>query len=247
MRAIEFFEINIVSALTEQLMDAFDRLGTEPLTASSIQRVKGAQGVYQLFLESERVYVGKTDNLAKRLKEHRRKIEGRQNIQARDVSFKCLYVHPNWTALAPEKALIGHYRTHGGCDWNGNGFGNHDPGREREETNKDPEGFDEQYPIRRDWDCSEIAPGSHEIHTLLQALKRTLPYLLRFQRLKKNSPAPHPDFKGVSIEVAAEDRLAADRLLKVIASRLPGWQATVFCSHMILYKESKDYQHGDRL
>jgi hypothetical protein len=97
----------------------------------------------------------KADRLANRLREHRFKISGRQNIGVTEMGFKCLFIHRNWTALAPEDSLIKHYREagQGQCAWNGNGFGPHDPRRDRETTEKRPDGFDNQYPIRRDWKC----------------------------------------------------------------------------------------------
>jgi hypothetical protein len=72
------------------------------------------------------------------------KISGRGNIEASEMGFKCLFIHRNWTALAPEDSLIRYYREagEGECAWNGNGFGPHDPGHDRETTADDPDGFD---------------------------------------------------------------------------------------------------------
>lgn len=165
-----------------------------------------------------------------------------------DIQFKCLFVHRNWTALAPEESLIQHYRLSavGECAWNGNGFGPHDPGREREATNKRPDGFDAQYPIRQDWPCAWIGAGRYPAADLLKSLKGGLPYLLRYQTQAKNSRKPHRDFENAEIVVPA-DNLPARELLIRVAQSLPGWQATAFLSHMILYKESHAYKHGETI
>ena len=41
--------------------------------------------------------------------------------------------------------------------------------------------------------------------------------------------------------------MTAEELLRTIAEALPGWQATAFPSHMILYKESRRYTYGEVL
>jgi hypothetical protein len=38
--------------------------------------------------------------------------------------------------------------------------------------------------------------------------------------------------------------MTATEILRLIAQALPGWQATKFPSHMILYKEQRTYAHG---
>jgi hypothetical protein len=162
-----------------------------------------------------------------------------------DIGFQCLYVHPNWTALAPEDALIKYHRKlgKGSCPWNGNGFGPHDPGRERESTNQKPEGFDATYPIREDWPCSWIQTGEYTAEQLLRSLKKGLPFLLRFEMEAPKSKKPHPSHISTKLRVP-RDGMPANELLKLAARSLPGWQATVFPGHMILYKERKTYKHG---
>ncbi len=163
------FEIDIIFALSSQLVAAFSKLDVGLLTDDEIGSLPKGQGVYKLYHQGQLVYVGKANSLKKRLSEHRHKITGRQRIEASDVGFKCLFVHPNWTTLAPENSLIKYYRQagEGECAWNGNGFGPHDPGRERETTNKAPDGFDAQYPIRQDWRCEWIEAGDSNAAELL--------------------------------------------------------------------------------
>jgi len=241
------FEIDIVDALARQLVEAFDRLEGAPLDAPSISGLEPQQGVYQLFQDRRLVYVGKTDQLPRRLEEHRRKLSGRRNLALEWLRFKCLYVHPNWTALAPEASLIRHYAEADpeACSWNGSGFGPHDPGRRREETNKPPAGFDRRHPIDDGWVCDWVAAGDWNGRELLMSLKRGLPYLLRYQtRNPKRWQDGHPDYNEVRIHVP-RGSMSARALLRCIASQLPGWQATVFPSHMILYRERRPYERGE--
>jgi hypothetical protein len=239
------FEIDIISALSSQLVAAFEKLDVGPLDESALKSLEQGQGVYQLFHKAALSYVGQAKSLKNRLTQHRAKISGRRSIDVADMGFKCLYVHKNWTALAPEDSLIKYHRTlgEGVCPWNGNGFGNHDPGRERETTDKPTEGWDALYPIREDWPCSWVSAGEYKAYDLLKSLKAGLPYLLRFQGAQRKSTKPHPDLTAADVEVP-RNAMHANELLKLVAERLPGWQATAFPSYMILYKEQRHYAHG---
>ena len=249
MPFVERFEINIIDALSVQLLTALDVLTPAPLDEPRIDSLGNEQGIYLLYHKGTPVYVGKASSLPKRLRDHRRKIAGRKSIALADVAFKCLYVHPNWTALAPEAALIRYFKAagNGECAWNGNGFGPHDPGRDRETTDKSPDGFDAQYPIREDWECDWVEAREWNCRELLLSLKGNLPYLLRYQVLDENRyRAGHPDYNDVVMLVPHANMTAA-KLLGLIARCLPGWQATAFPSHMILYKENQAYRHGQVL
>jgi hypothetical protein len=156
-----------------------------------------------------------------------------------------LAVHPNWTALAPEASLIRHYKQQQRnlCEWNGISFGPHDPGRDRETTNKPPDGFDSQFPIRYDWPCQNVAVGERNLRELLVQIKDELPFLLRYEAVNKKYRLGHPDYNNL-IVVVPRSGMPADELLHLITQQLPGWQSTRFSSHMILYKETREYTHG---
>jgi glutathione peroxidase-family protein len=166
-------------------------------------------------------------------------------VRAGGVSFACLTVHKNWTALAPEDSLIKRYRQQSSevCEWNGNSFGPHDPGRERETSNKAPDGFDAQFPIRDDWPCDSIEPRGWNVRELLIQIKKSLPFLLRYEAVKKNYRKGHPSYNDLVVVVPTA-AMPVNRLLRLITQSLPGWQSTKFPSHLILYKEAKDYTHG---
>jgi len=241
------FEIDIISALSQQLVEAFSHLDPGEFTEENVDSVPSSQqGVYELFLNKVLVYVGQAKKLRDRLLEHHFKIRGRRNISTDKMSFKCLSVHRNWTALSPETALIKYYKDDpNACAWNGNGFGPHDPGRNRETTNKSPIGFDAQYPIREDWACEGITAGDWNGNDLLRTVKQQLPYLLRYQTANKSKwKEGHPDYNNLTIAVP-KTGMPAQLLLTRIAQQLPeGWQLTRFPGHFILYREHKDYAYG---
>jgi hypothetical protein len=119
---------------------------------------------------------------------------GRQNIDVAEMTFACVTIHPNWTALAPESALIQHYAELHLSEWNGIGFGPHDPGRNRDATDADQEGFDMQFPIRHEWPCEFVEAREWNIRELLIRMKEELPFLLRYECINKKYRAGHADY-----------------------------------------------------
>ena len=159
--------------------------------------------------------------------------------------FRAVYLAGTWVPLAPEANLIKYYQNKGLCEWNGNGFGPHDPGRNREETDKPPEGFDQKYPIRANYPTG-IKAGDYEANNLLQEMKKALPFTFRYETDK-----PKGGWRSGSIKyndkkvVVVADDMPADELLASVAKQLgPGWQATAFPSHLILYEEKRTYVYG---
>jgi hypothetical protein len=230
------FKLSISKALTDQLHEALHALTPAPLTEQNLADVEARQGVYQLYLGNDLVYVGSASgSLRSRLSQHLRKLSGRQNIAAASVHFTCLYVDEDLTVLAPEDRLIRVFQDEGSCVWNGSGFGIHDPGRRRDETAVDAGHFDAQYPIRLDW-TTAIPADSYTVADLLRRLQRDLPYTFRFQ----NDAAARADYAAVEIEVPA-DNLSALDLFKLIAAALPSYQITALPGYAIMYRESRDY------
>lgn len=244
MQFQKHFDLDIPRAIKSQLVALFESLDPAPLETIAELHVAGSSGVYGLFLSEELVYVGKAGHLKRRLIEHRKKIGGRKNIALGDMRFICLTVNENWSAYAPEDILTRHYRARDLCEWNGSSFGPHDPGRNRETTNKPTQGFDQRYPIKEDWPCDWLDAGTYPVLDLLLSLKENLPYLLRYETSKGRSwKQGHADFDGRTVALPAT-ALPASEVLRRVARALPGWQATVFPSHVILYKEQRTYKHG---
>ena len=227
-----YFEPDLPRAIGEQLVSAFGQLQPGALELINIDQVPRERGVYQLRHRGQTVYVGKAEDLRLRLRQHRRKISGRKNIAIADMSFGSLSIHPNWAAYAPEDTVIRHYQEQTLSPWNGMGFGNHDPGRNRDMTVHPSDGWDYQYPIDENFLCEWLEAREWNGEELLKAFKVGLPYLLRYQR----TDDVRPDYETAAIMVP-EPHMSAESLLRHIAQQLNGWQATRFPSHMILYKE----------
>lgn len=235
------FRLSITKALGDQLAAALDKLTRVDLTLDNIADVQERPGVYQLYLNDEFVYVGKAEAsqcLPNRLRQHRRKISGRRNINLDDVKFSCLYVEEDFSALAPERLLINHYKRKDGIPWNNNGFGNKDPGKQRDTTILKKNHFDLIHPINLQLQVAGIQPGDHPVESFLESLKSSLPFNFRY-----DSP---PDAKTAWLTVP-DDVLTADEAFHLVSSRLPDtWQITVLGGYVIMYRESKKYESAFR-
>lgn len=234
--AADDFKLSITQALAVQLAESLRPLRPAPLTEQSLRQVADRKGIYELFLEGRRVYVGKASkSLSQRLGNHRRKLSGRTNLSLEDVSFVCLYVEEDLEAAAPETLLLKNYRRVGDAPpWNNNGFGNKDPGRRRDTSQVKANHFDAAYPIDLDAGV-ELSPRTWVIKTLLVDVKSKLPYLLRYETTRYQG-----DFHG-GVDI---DRpfLSLREFARVIVAALPqGWQLTALPGYAILYKESADY------
>lgn len=236
MTAAGHFKLSISKALTDQLHDHLHRLAPASLSASNLARLDTGQGVYQLYLARDLVYVGSAaGSIRRRLEEHRRKLAGRQGIAADEVHFTCLFVDEDLTVLAPEDRLIRLFQDEGSCAWNGNGFGLHDPGRRRDETAIGPDHFDALYPIRLDWEC-EVDAGTYSVRALLTALKAELPYTFRFDSSAEAKRA----YEAETVDVPAAG-IAAEAILRLIAGVLPAYQITALPGYVIMYRERRSY------
>lgn len=241
-----------MGAVMNQLIPTLDDMGSAPLTLDNAQALPDAQVVYLLIHDGEVRYVGKTDaeaGLRTRLARHARKFEQRRNVRPEDVQFKAARILV-LTAMDIESRLIAHY----GSEWNGSGFGSNDPGRECETTNKPEQGFDARFPIDIDTPLSLLVTGQTTVHVALMALTDVLPYTLRYevslspQRTKVGGHDyrlnPHPDMPASQLEIPPGP-ISVRRAIQLIVAALPaGWQATYLVSHVILYKEDRQYAHG---
>ncbi len=252
MNGFVSFEFDLPGALLEQLIEVLDGMSAEHLTMVTARAIPDAQGVYQLFLDGRLVYIGKTDaeaGLRKRLLRHAGKILNRPNLETHDVAFKAVQVLV-FTAMDLETMLINRYKRLGQATaWNGSGFGSNDPGRERETTNRKPEGFDDQFPISVDVEHEFLAPGSHTVATALSTLKQSLNYTLRYETevigRRAHPSRPHPDLLAATLLVAKPRMTMRETLTEILAVLPDGWQSTIFASHVILYKENRPYTYGE--
>ena len=249
------FDFDMPRAVMEQLIEQFDTLNEIELTTEALKELrtfqhqqKSKQGVYMLYYNNALVYVGKTNkSLVDRLGKHLFKLSGRQGIKPKNLAFKCLYLEENWRTLTHEEALINHYKGAGSCEWNQSGFGNNDPGHDRDTTHWKPEGFDAKYPINPDYEI-DVEARQWDLYELLTYIKTSLPYLLRFQREDKaKGKTAHPDYRSRTVSITSE-RMSAGKLLRSVTDALgANWQLTVLPGYMILYKEHREYKNAIEL
>lgn len=225
------FRLSITKALGDQLAQALTHLGRAPLAKQYINSLDERPGVYQLYLRDEFVYVGKAEkSLPSRLANHLRKLSGRRNINLRDVTFSCLYVDEDFSALAPEQLLISHHKEMGNIPWNNNGFGNKDPGRQRDSTILKERHFDVVFPIDLGRPVEGLDPGQISLSAFLKALKSGLPYNFRY--------AEPPRSTSTFLTVPQAD-LSADEAFHLVSEAIPdAWQIAVLMGYVIMYSDS---------
>ena len=242
MAATGEFRLSIARALADQLEDGLDALDSDPLDLAHLEDVKSTPGVYQLYQDDVVVYVGKDEkSVKKRLREHHDKIRCRLNIILESMSFTALYVHEEMHALGPEKRIIAHYKAKDLAAWNGEGFGPHDPGQQRDTTVFGPKHFDSMYPANLDWVCDAIPMGTYTAAELLKRVKANVPFLFRYEKA---------DFhNGVEVEIDWEDPTADDlfeSLGLAINAADPRWRITALPGYVIMYPKPGPYPSARR-
>ncbi|MCZ0735677.1 GIY-YIG nuclease family protein [Phreatobacter sp. AB_2022a] len=241
------FEFDLPDALLTSLVGIFDKMKAAPLTPEAVATLPDEQGVYQLLLNDEIVYIGKTDGdagLRKRLSRHSFTIQHRQNLDTATVVFKAVRVFV-FTAIDLETQLIRHYGATKPVAWNNSGFGSNDPGRNRDDTDLKPKGFDANYPIDLDQPIDiELVPGA-SLAAIISAIRQALPYYFRAEAAAPRSRVSHPDLQAATfVGPALFKPTMRTAVLSILASLPAGWQATLLAGRVILYKEAKDYRWG---
>jgi hypothetical protein len=228
------FHLSITRALGEQLRDAINDLAPASLAHTNILKLRPESGVYQLYRDGKLVYIGKAEtSLPERLRQHLRKVEGRRNISASEMTFTCLYVAEDFSAVAPEKLLIKHFQGDGKTPWNNNGFGNKDPGRNRDHTIVKAGHFDAQFSINLNIPIT-VPIGIYTVKQFLEVLKAALPFNLRYdQKFKGKGRLALTD-----LEVTQDPMLVHAAFALIIDSLPPQWQLTALPGYAILYKET---------
>lgn len=240
------FDFDLGQAVTSQLVTAFGALSIGELNRSVLASVSPLPGVYQLFLDDTLMYVGKAEkSVAERLEEHRWNLSGRKNISGDALGFKALYIHKNWAPSAHEDVLIRHFRAEGSCEWNLTGLGNHDPGRNREDTITEDSHFDGMYPINEHFRPEGFPADSYPALQLLLKLKQSLPYIFRYESDSYRTGSPK--YNHISVTLPSGDMTACEILAVVVQAFPQGWQATFLPGRAILYEEDRNYAHAIKI
>lgn len=241
------FEFDLPEALLERLVTVFGDMDAAPLAANQVAAIPEAQGVYQLFMDGQLSYIGKTDQeagLKKRLTRHSLKIQHRLGLDPARVTFKAVRVFV-FTAVDLETQLIKRY---GVKTWNGSGFGSNDPGRERDTTTYKADHFDALFPIDIDRVLPNLVlPAEASVAEIFRSLRAAIPFTFRAQNAGGRTREPHPDF-AARLRIDPAMPLTARNVIVETLTVLPaGWQAVKLPSHIILYKDNKHYPSGEVL
>lgn len=241
------FEFDLPPALLRQVIGVLDNMEQGALLADHVSSVvPEAQGVYQLFHRGKLVYVGKTDaqsGLRRRLERHAYTILSRHNLDVADMSFKAVQVLV-FSAMDLETSLINHYRDLGSPSvWNGSGFGNNDPGRNRDKTALREDGFDATYPINIDLALAlDDLREQRTVSRLLTAISNRLPYTLRFEK----TALATSQLAETNVSLAGGTATMREVMNQVVAALPSGWQATRLSGRVVLYREWDDtYPRGE--
>jgi hypothetical protein len=244
-------EFDLPTALRDQIVALFKRLKPATLNSANISSMGMAgdgQGVYQLFYKGKLAYIGKTDleaGLRKRLIRHGLKISSRKNIDKNDVKFLAARIFV-YSAMDLESSLISYYKKNGNPPlWNTSGFGSNDPGRRRDTSKVKENHFDSLYPIDLDWPAGRDLIKSETIADALAHLKRSTPYLIRFETNHRKKP--HTDLINEQAPKFRSNETVKSALLKIARVLGNDWQITALPGYVIIYKEEKVYEHGEVL
>lgn len=236
------FKLSITRALAHQLMVSLDELTPTALTEENLERLERRGGVYELFKDDDVVYVGKAErNLAHRLRQHKTKISGRENVSVDQIMFRCLYVDDDLQAVAPERMLISEYTGRGKAPWNTSGYGNNDPGRNRDHSEVEATHFDALFPADLSYPLT-VRRGNWDAQSLLAKVKSDLPWVLRYA----DSAQDRQERSNIQVHIP-DDTMTAAELLTHIMERLPSkYQATALPGYVIVYAERENYPSARR-
>ncbi|WP_083681203.1 Eco29kI family restriction endonuclease [Archangium sp. Cb G35] len=237
----EIFVLDFEKAYSEQLLKKLTGRPERPLRA---HQAVNSPGIYILLQGGVEVYVGKADyDLAGRLSRHADNISARHNISLDEMSCRYIYFLEHGLVKLGEPLLIKHYNKKGRAKWNSRGFGSNDPGRKRDKGKTS--WFDEKYPIRHDY-IVEVPAGSFSALELLQALRKSLPFTLRFE--EKDPQALAELGQGGYFQFNDLRRATVTEWLAMACAHLPsGWQLTALPGRILLYREHDDRYPGQIL
>ncbi|MEC4337845.1 GIY-YIG nuclease family protein [Stenotrophomonas pavanii] len=250
MEHFKVLEFDLPTALLKELVALFAQMKSAPLSHAHAAALPDGQGVYQLYHRQKLVYVGKTDNeagLRNRILRHCEKVSSRLGLLPQDVSFKAIRIYV-FTAMDLETSLINHYKKlQEGLAWNHSGFGSNDPGRKRDHSTLKDNHFDALYPIDLNLKTKIDPLRGNNVASVLTQLKESLPYTIRFQAASKRSKKPHQHLVDTPIEIPEDLSTVRSILTRVSQALGKEWQVTALPGYVIIYNESRDYEHGSIL
>ena len=71
--------------------------------------------------------------------------------------------------------------------------------------------------------------------------------LLRYQTAKPRSRRPHPDMQAARVTIPRRPQSVRELMWRISSALGPKWQAVRFDSHVILYRERRKYEWGEKI
>ena len=125
MCGLRDFSFDVDQAYEDQLVAVLEESPRHPLATPEAPRTFG---VYVIYWIDDLVYVGQARILRDRMRDHFRKIVGRDGIDPQEVTCRHLTIARLWEVSRAEEVLISRFEP----EWNGmSGFSMHAPGRGR--------------------------------------------------------------------------------------------------------------------
>ncbi|BCB86583.1 caspase, EACC1-associated type [Phytohabitans suffuscus] len=205
-----------------------------------LREIRDFPGFYQLLLEgatgtSETMYVGGVQgSLKERLYRHHRKLLARRGIDLQRIFFSRLYVSDELASLGSRFIIAAPLIRNLDLKWNRNGFGNSDPGRNRDHARISSSHFDVQYPIDLAYRLEWPSLDAMSITEALDNVRRQLPYV--FRGGWNDQSLMSTVFKPQSRSVTAHQFFT-----NVSGSTDDQWQITAFPGFVTMYRGPVNY------
>lgn len=262
------YTFNFLETVSAQLFEAYQTITPSPLTAANLAELRNAQaenhtgqGVYLLTLNGLPKYVGKANDVAERLDQHRLKVLGRRGLSLQDVGFKAVLLDQSMSTAANEGLLIEAFQRFNADMWNNAGFGPKDPGQNRDNTR--PSKFDLDYPVNYDFVLNDtrnlenppriqdIIGDRETVTTLFRKMKYQLPYVFRYDgRLNAEHNIP-VNLAGVPrtarfLLQAGVRAIASQTALPFYPSSGFRWAGAILHFGMVVYCTRAEYEYAQR-
>ena len=134
------YTFDFLTTVSKQLVERLDALPVTNLSEATLNDLAQfqletgfSQGVYLIHEAAQSRYLGKANEVCRRLSQHLWKLSGRRNINLPDIGYKALLLDNSMSTAANEDLLIRLFAAQHAGMWNGKGF-RRNSGKERDTT-----------------------------------------------------------------------------------------------------------------
>lgn len=266
------YNFDFLGTVSDQLFKEIQGTDASPLTKQDLAILRQGQnanhttqGVYLLTHNGNPAYVGKADDVAERLDQHRLKIVGRKGLDTSSVGYKAVLLDKSMGTAASENILISQFKAIQRGMWNGTGFGPKDPGKNRDKTKASP--FDLKYPVDFNYLLNDQASvenppllgdliqTNETVASLFQKMKAQLPYVFRYDIERDEDEDYILNMPSIPLNLTGVP-LTALELLKVAVQALKNnapdplvtcrWIGAVLHYGIVVYYNSEAYRFAQK-